>query len=161
MTRRNDNSPGRAALRGAVAGALGGAVMLAAERLADYRVFSRHGSAGDAMGAVAALAARKRGKRLSRRQRNIASVAMHLAYSAAVGALYGVARSSELSRPAVGLLDSGLVYAASLAARDVTSGRGRKRLRAGKRSRMGVIPMSAHSLFGMATAEAFDLLSQR
>ena len=161
MTRRNDLRPGEAALRGAIAGAVGGAVMLAAERLADYRVVSRHGSAGDAMGNLAALAFRKRGRRLSRRQRTAASVAMHLVYSAAIGAIYGAARSSRPTGPAVGLLDSALVYAASLAARDVTTGKGRERLRAGKLSKKGVLPLAAHSLFGMATAEAFELLRRR
>ncbi len=51
--------------------------------------------------------------------------------------------------------------AASLAARDVTTGKGRERLKAGKLSKKGVLPLAAHSLFGMATAEAFEILRRR
>jgi hypothetical protein len=159
MKKQRDMDVAQAALRGAMAGAVGGALMLAAEQLAEHRVFSRNGSAVATMGSVANSAARRTGQRLSKSQRSTAGVVLHLAFTTALGALYGAARSrSRLSKPAIGLLDSGLVYAASLTEREERSRS--KRLRRKSQARKGRIPVSPHALFGLATVEAFELLAR-
>src|SRR5918911_4525964 len=90
---------GEAALHGAVAGLIGGAVVMAARRLDERRVLSGGGAADIDWGQRISRAARQRGVRLSARQRAAAGVGAHLAYSALLGALLGVvgSRSTRLA----------------------------------------------------------------
>ena len=150
----------QAALRGALAGAAGAAAMLVAERLAEHRLVSRSGTAWFEWGNVAAAAARRGGVRLRGARRAAAGVGMHLLAGAAIGALYGAARSRGLSRPAQGVLESLLTYAAYLATLQRPPARGLIGVRARRRERKGVLPLSTHSVFGIATSRAFQALTR-
>ena len=107
MAKRRSLGAGQAALRGAVSGALAGAAMLVAERI---------GEATDVYGS--APTGRRWAKHLGRgRSRRAVATgwATHIAYSALLGAAYGLVKSrGELSRPAESLLASALAYAAWL-----------------------------------------------
>ena len=154
-------SVGEAALRGALAGALGGAAMLAAEALASRRLISREGSAPDEWGRVAAAVGRRAGARVRGRSKTAASIGLHLAYSALVGAVYGVARSrGELSVPAQSLLKSGLLYAGFRAERGFLPRRGRARLRS-HGAKQGILPLDAQDIFAMATSQVYRALAKR
>lgn len=151
---------GEAALKGALAGALGGAAMLAAEALASRRLLSRDGSAPDEWGRVAAAVGRRTGTRVRGRPRAAAGVGLHLAYSALVGALYGIARTrGDLSGPAQSLLRSGLEYAGFRAERGFIPRRGRARL-ARHGARQGVLPLDAQGIFAMATSQLWKTLTK-
>ena len=151
---------GEAALRGAIAGALGGAAMLAAEALATRRVVSRDGVAPDEWGRVATAIGRRAGTRLTGRPKVAASVGLHIAYSALVGAVYGVARSrGELSGPAQSLLRSGLLYAGFRAERGFMPRRGRARF-ARRGAKQGILPLDAQDLFAMATTQAYKMMTR-
>lgn len=117
MARRKSMNAGQAALRGAVSGALAGAAMLVAERI---------GEATDLYGSTPT--GRRWAKHLGRgrsRRAIAAGWATHIAYSALLGAAYGVVKSrGELSRPAESLLASALAYAAWLPNRSRLTKRG-------------------------------------
>lgn len=159
-SRRSDESfdLSQAALRGAIAGAAGAAAMLLAERLAEHRVVSRSGTSWFEWGNRASSLARRSGHPMRGRRRAAAGVGMQLVFGAALGALYGAARSRGLSDPAQGVLESLLAYGAFLSERQRPSARGLVRTRARRRERRGVLPVAAHDIFGAATARAFQAL---
>ena len=96
---------GEAALRGALSGALAGAAMLVAERIGEATDLSRTPTIGRRW------AAHLGGGRSTRAV--ALGWATHIAYSALLGAAYGLVKSrGELSRPAESLLASALAYAA-------------------------------------------------
>ena len=109
----------QAALRGAVSGALAGAAMLVAERI---------GQATDVYGSTPT--GQRWAKHLGRgRSRRAVATgwATHIAYSALLGAAYGLVKSrGQLSRPAESLLASALAYAAWLPNRSRLPKRGRR-----------------------------------
>lgn len=159
MARRSEIGIGEAAVKGAIAGAVGGLALIAAEELAERSWLSRSGRARDEWGTLATSVGARAGVRLRGRSRSAAGVAMHVLVSAALGAGYGVAMSQGRMRtPLQGLVEAALVYGAYLAERPgpLTGGgtRGR-RLRA---SRTGRIPIGTHDLFGAATARVFRAL---
>jgi hypothetical protein len=149
---------GEAALKGAIAGAVGGLAMIAAEELAERRVLSRTGRARDEWSTIAADLGERAGLRLRGRTRTAAGVGLHVVISAALGAAYGVAMSQgRLKTPLKGLVESALVYGAYLAERPgpLTHGNKGRRLRV---QRKGRLPYSAHDLFGAATSQVFNRL---
>ena len=155
---KRDVPLGEAALKGAIAGAVGGLALIAAEELAERKLVSRSGRARDEWGAIATRVGERAGVRLRGRSRTAAGVGMHVLVSAALGAAYGVAMSQgRLKTPLKGLVEAGLVYGAYLAERPgpLTRGNRGRRLRA---ARKGVLPVSAHDLFGAATAQVFRAL---
>jgi len=158
MAKRGDVGIGEAALKGAIAGAVGGLALIAAEELAERKVLSRSGRARDEWGAIAAKVGDRAGVRIRGRSRTAAGVGMHVLVSAALGAAYGVAMSQgRMKTPLKGLVEAGLVYGAYLAERPgplTRANRGR-RLRA---MRKGTLPVSAHDLFGAATSQVFKAL---
>ena len=117
MAKRRTLGAGQAAIRGAVSGALAGAAMLVAERI---------GQATDIYGSTPT--GRRWAKHFggARSRRAIAAGwATHIAYSALLGAAYGLVKSrGELSRPAESLLASALAYAAWLPIRSRLPKRG-------------------------------------
>ncbi|MFL5579149.1 MAG: hypothetical protein ACJ8AO_02165 [Gemmatimonadaceae bacterium] len=149
---------GESALKGAIAGAVGGLAMIAAEELAERRLLSRTGRARDEWGTLAADVGDRAGIRLRGRTRTAAGAGLHVLVSAALGAAYGLAMSQgRLKTPLKGLVESALVYGAYLAERPgpLTHGNKGRRLRA---MRKGRLPVSAHDLFGAATSQVFSRL---
>src|SRR5918912_3366957 len=88
--RRQEIGLAEAALRGAVAGLVGGLAALAADALAERRVLTARGSTRQGWSRLARRVARRTGSSLGERQQVAAGIAAHLFYSASLGALYGV-----------------------------------------------------------------------
>ena len=136
-----------AALRGAISGVLAGAAMLVVERVGEATDLARGPTVG-----------RRWASRLSSGRRSRRDIALgwvtHIAYSALLGAAYGVVKSrGELSRPAQTLLSSALAYAAWLPNRTAVPKRGpRLRKLAAQRS---------PTLYSGALTGGFEALSRR
>jgi hypothetical protein len=135
-----------AAVRGALSGALAGAAMLVAERIGEATELARGPTVG-----------RRWASRLGQgRSTRAAAVgwATHIAYSALLGAAYGVVRNrSQMSRPAQQLMQSALAYAAWLPNRSPLPRRGpRVKKLAAQRSPV---------LFSSALASGFAAVSKR
>lgn len=135
-----------AALRGALSGALAGAAMLVAERIGEATELARGPTVG-----------RRWASRLGqgRSRRGVAAGwATHIAYSALLGAAYGVVKNrNQLSRPAQQLLGSALAYAAWLPNRSPAPKRGaRVKKLAAQRS---------PTLFSGALMSGFEAVSKR
>ena len=150
-------SVGEAALRGAAAGLIGGAVIMAARRLDERRLLTGGAAADIDWERKISRTARTRGIRLSKRQRAVAGVGAHLAYSALLGAVLGVvgSRSTRLADVALGVL----TYAESvprlgLLPEPPTTRAGRPR------RRQGVIPLRTDQLYGLATRAALRALTR-
>ncbi|GJG86122.1 hypothetical protein tb265_13030 [Gemmatimonadetes bacterium T265] len=151
-------SLGDAALTGALAALVGGAVMKVAWESGRLALGPQAEFASPTRGAVDVLAA-KAGATLSDGQRTAASAALYGGAMAAWGAVYGAVQS-RLHPPLLvhGLLLGGLVYAANFT-------------RAAGLTKAGVVPafgdqtprqrelsLAAHAVFGLATAAAYDAL---
>ena len=146
MVRRKRMGMPEAALRGAISGALAGTAMLVAERIGEATDLARGPTAG-----------RRWASRLGqgRSTRAIAvGWATHIAYSALLGAAYGIVRSrSQMSRPAQQLVQSALAYAAWLPNRSPIPRHGaRLKKLAAQRS---------PTLFSTALAGGFDAVAKR
>ncbi len=153
---RRDGSAAAAATRGAVAGLIGGLTLTALDRYVAPHLGgeAREREWDQRVGRLVEAA----GVRLSDRERTTAGVAAGLAYAAALGALYGLARHRWRSSPAaIGLLDAALVYGASLVSPEP------RRTRRGtrRRSARAMRALSSVSLFGTTTAAAYKALSRR
>jgi hypothetical protein len=151
-------SPAGAAVRGAAAGLIGGLTLTALDRL----LLPRLGEAGhrerDWDEGVADTLARL-GVHLSQRERTTAAIATGLAYSALLGAAYGVARWRwRSSPPTLRLLDAILVYAVS-----IVSPEPRRRARSlRRRKRSGATrAVSSVAVFGRTTAAAYKAFARR
>jgi hypothetical protein len=136
-----------AALRGALSGALAGAAMLVAEHIGEATDLARGPNVG-----------RRWASRLGQGRRAKRGVvvgwAAHLAYSALLGAAYGVVRNrGELSRPAEGLVASALAYAAWLPNRTAVPKRG-PRLKK-------LAAQQSPTLYSGALMSGFEAISKR
>jgi hypothetical protein len=146
MARQKRMSVPEAALRGALSGALAGAAMLVAERIGEATDLARGPTVG-----------RRWASRLGQNRSTRATAvgwATHIAYSALLGAAYGLVRSrSQMSRPAQQLVQSALAYAAWLPNRSPAPWRGaRLKKLAAQRS---------PTLFSTALAGGFEAASRR
>src|SRR5687767_722557 len=162
--RRSEVSMGEAALKGALAGAVAGAAVLIGRRLQHSGILEPTEFRDDRWERYVRRAARRMGFDLSPRASDIASITTYLAYSAAVGAAFGVARVRlPLSVSATALLESGLVFAASLPLTGVIAEKdSRVRKRRKKRSlRRPEIPLAAGTIFGTAASSLFDAVARR
>jgi PrsW family intramembrane metalloprotease len=147
MVRRNRMGAPEAALRGALSGALAGAAMLVAEQIGEATDLARGPNVGRRW-------ASRFGQARRPRRRIVVGWATHIAYSALLGAAYGVVRSrGQLSRPAQGLVASAIAYAAWLPNRTPAPKRGpRVKRLAAQRSPM---------LYSGALMSGFETLAKR
>lgn len=149
-----------AAGRGAVAGLVGGVAMTLLDRQVVPAMGRRDGHVSRWDRQVA-RGAKRAGVQLQGRHRTIAGVATTLVYGAVIGAAYGVARTRlrdlEVARS---VLDTGLVYAATLVAGEPAvrgrSNRGKSSTATGARG--AVQRGSGPAVFGRATMTAFHYL---
>lgn len=151
-----------AARHGAVAGLVGGVAMTLLDRAVMPRVGGRDPQVS-AWDRQVARGAKRAGVRLTAGRRTFAGVATTLAYGAAVGAIYGMARTRLRGvDAATSILDTGLVYAARLVAGApaVSSRSGRAASRARGGARGAVQRGSGPAVFGRATATAFHYLTR-
>jgi hypothetical protein len=149
----------QAALRGAAAGLLGGAAVLALSWLVQRGVVSTDDTVDDEWERLIRNAARTAGISLTASQGRVARVAAQLTYSALLGAIYGVTRTRRAFPVALrAVLNSGLVHAASVpAVAQAMSGRMPRR----KRRQKGLsLPLGTAALYGMTTSAAFSALER-
>lgn len=145
-----------AALRGAASGLVGGAALLLAARLEHAGILTNFEGRGPRWGKRIRAAGRKTGLRLSSREVTLAEIGGYLAYSAFLGALFGVARRRlPLTTAARALLESGFVYAASVPIRGAVPQGGRKRSPASRSLRKPRLPVDAGDV-GLAATRMFD-----
>jgi hypothetical protein len=145
-----------AAMRGAASGLIGGAALLVASELEKRGLITPRESRGPRWDHRIRGVARKGGMRLSRRGVTAAEVGGYLAYSALLGALFGVARSRlPLTGAARSFLESGFVYAASVPISGAVPHPGRKRKPSARSMRRPRLPMDAEDL-GLAATRVFD-----
>ena len=99
--------------RGAVAGLIGGVALAATDRLVAPRI-AGGGPRGRKWDQQVAAGADALGMRVPRRHQPLAGVATSLAFAAALGAAYAVARDRLRGiAPAQALIDAGLAYGVS------------------------------------------------
>ncbi len=146
-TRQKRMGATEAGLRGALSGALAGAAMLVAEHIGEATNL-----------APGPTASRRWASRLGQERRSRRGVAVgwatHIAYSALLGAAYGIVKSrGPLSRPTEGLVASALEYAAWLPNRTPVPKRGpRLKKLAAQRS---------PTLYSGALMSGFEAISKR
>jgi hypothetical protein len=153
-------SLGRAAGAGAVAGLAGGLAMMLARKLEAKGLLGRDDSGDPEWDRFVRAEARRRNIRLSQARVRRIATAVHLAYSAALGAAYGVVRSrAALPAAMQGTLMSALVYFATFPSWGLMPRRGAARPPTRQRARKALIPIGTHAVFGATTAAAFKALS--
>jgi hypothetical protein len=151
---------GRAAGTGAVAGLAGGLAMMVARKLEAKGLLGHDDSGEPEWDRLVRAEARRRNVRLSQARVSRIATAVHLAYSAALGAAYGVVRSrARLPAAMQGTLMSALVYFATFPSWGLMPRRGAARPPARQRVRKALIPIGTHAVFGATTAAAFKALS--
>ena len=146
-----------AAVRGAASGLIGGAAVLIAKKLEDEGILAPRDSRGPRWDKRIRAAARGRGISLSHRGVTLTALGGYLAYSALLGAIYGVARSRlPLTAPAESLLESGFIYAASVPISGATPQRKPRRKPSRRSLRRPRLPVDPNDAFGLAAVRAFD-----
>ena len=150
------------AVRGAIAGLIGGAAMTAAERVVLPRLPTHRRPRVVRWDKNVSAFAEKLGWEMSPRARTVAGVSTQLAYAALLGAGYLVARRHVVtSRAGQRLLAAALEYGALLTAPELprTSKRRDKRAgRLGKLRRKVLDPITPPSIFGQTTSLALKAL---
>lgn len=148
---------GEAVAKGALAGVVGGVAMLVTRELELRGLFPGERRPEPAI--------RREGRPRRRRQRldaprPTAGIGAQLAAAAAVGVLYGVVQSRlRLPPTATGALLGGLVYAGN--ASGVLPGAGLLAPSPGRTLKEALVPAGTDAVFGLATARAFTLLTER
>src|SRR4051812_33789690 len=100
-----------AVMRGAASGLIGGAALLVAARLEHAGILTNREGRGPRWDKRIRGLGRKAGLRLPRRGVTVAEIGGYLAFSAFLGALFGVARRRlPLTTAARALLESGFLY---------------------------------------------------
>ena len=157
---RDRPSIGEAALRGALAGVIGGLVLKLAWQAGEQTLPAGEQFGSPTRGAVDVLA-KKADVQLSERERTAAAAGVYTGAMALWGAVFGAVQS-RVHPPflAHGLLLGGLVYAANFSRT------------AAALPKAGIVPaigdqtdgqravsLGAHAVFGLATAAAYEALS--
>lgn len=152
-------SVGDAALKGALAGLIGGAAMAAAMK-AEQLLLPAGSQADMPPVELVETEAEKAGVSLSQPQALAAGMAAHMGYSALLGATYGVVQS-RLHAPTLlhGLLFGTLAYAAGYAKGGIMPRTGTMPPPTQQPLERAVLPPAAHAVFGLTTAEAFAQLA--
>lgn len=151
---------GEAALKGAVAGMIGGAAMMMAMKMEQKALLPEHARTDPPPKKAVETVAEEHGIGLSDRQAMAAGMGVHMGYSAFWGALYGAVQNRLHPPDALhGLLLGGLVYAANFPEWGLLPQMGVLPPPSQQPIEKAMIPVGAHAVFGLATAAAFNALS--
>lgn len=165
MRRRRSEVPiGEAVLKGALAGAVAGTAVLVARRLQHGGILEPPEHRDDRWERFVRRTARRMGLDLSARATSAAGALTYIGYSAAIGAAFGVARVRlPLSVSASALLESGLVFAASLPLSGLVAEKEKrlKRRRRKRSLRRPELPLPPGTVFGTAASSLFDAVARR
>lgn len=153
-------SLGQAALRGAVAGALGAVAMTAATQLESKALLPKGEKEKPIPEQVVEAVAAGGGLDLSDTQTKAAAAGAHLGYAALWGAVYGAVQS-RLHPPDLlhGLILGGLTYAAGMPEWGLVPQLGVMPPPTQQSMEKAAVPIGAHLVYGVTTALAFDALS--
>ncbi|CAN5484517.1 hypothetical protein BH24GEM3_BH24GEM3_24110 [soil metagenome] len=150
---------GEAALKGAVAGVLGGAAMMMAMKLGQQALLPEGEQMEPPPKKLVETLAERQGVELSDTQAMAAGMGVHLGYSALWGAIYGAVQSRLHPPDALhGLLLGGLVYASSFPEFGLLPKLGVLPPPTQQSLEKAALPVGAHLVFGLATAAAFAAL---
>ncbi len=158
--RTHQVSAREAALKGALAGLIGGAVMMMAMK-AEQKVLLPEGQQMEPPPKkLVETLAENQGIELSDTQSMAAGMGVHMGYSAVWGAVFGVVQN-RLHPPDLlrGLLLGGLVYAADFPEWGLLPQMGVLPPPSQQPIEKAAIPAGAHLVFGLATAAAFDAMT--
>lgn len=149
-----------AAVRGALAGAIGGAAMMVAMKMEQKALLPEGERMEPPPKQLVETVAERQGVGLSDKQVMAAGMGVHMGYSALWGAIYGAVQN-RLHPPDLlhGLLLGGLVYAANFPAWGLLPRLGVLSPPSEQPMDRAAIPLVAHMVFGVATAKTFQALS--
>ena len=149
-----------AAVRGVIAGVLGGIAMKAATEMQQRALLPEGQKMAPPPERLVEAAADKQGVDLTPRQEQIATMGVHIGYSAVWGAIYDVSQNAlELPPVLHDLLLGAVVYTATMGPSGLLP---RIRIMPSpllEPLRQAAVPAGAHVAYGLATAVAFDSLS--
>jgi hypothetical protein len=149
-----------AALRGAAAGVLGGAVMMMTMKAGARALLPEGEDREPPPKKLVETLARSSGVELSDVQATAAGMGVHLGYSALWGAVYGAVQSRLHPPDALhGLLLGGLMYATSFPSFGLLPRLGVLPPPTQQPLEKAALPLGAHLVFGVATSTAFRALS--
>jgi hypothetical protein len=158
--RNGRNSLGKAALKGAIAGMVGGAVMKMVWEAEQKALLPKGESIGSPTQKAVETMAEEKGVELSEAQTTAAALTVYNGNMALWGAIYGAVQSRLHPPDALhGLLLGGLVYAANFPSFGVLPKLGVMPPPTMQSMEKAAIPVGAHIAFGLATAAAFDAMS--
>jgi len=149
---------GGAALRGAVAGTIGSAIMLAVMEL-ENRILPAHREVKPPPRRVVERAAEAAEVPVREPAGTVLTVGLHLGYGALLGAGYGLLRRRARRSAAVdGLLYGALVWAANFPHGGVMPRLGAAPPAGRQPTRENLFTLTTHSVYGLATAAAYEAL---
>lgn len=150
---------GESALKGAVAGMIGGAAMMMAMKIEQKALLSEEERTDPPPKRLVETLAARQGTSLTNTQAKAAGMGVHMGYSALWGAIFGVVQE-RVHPPELlhGLLLGGLVYAANFPERGLLPRVGALPPPAEQDPKQAAIPAMAHVVYGVATAKAFGAL---
>ena len=150
---------GEAALKGAVAGVLGGAAMMMAMKLGQQALLPEGEQMEPPPKKLVETLAERQGVELSDNQAMAAGMGVHMGHSALWGAIYGAVQSRLHPPDALhGLLLGGLVYATNFPEFGLLPKLGVLPPPTQQPLEKAALPVGAHVVFGLATAAAFAAL---
>lgn len=151
---------GEAALKGAVAGVIGGMVMKAVWEMEQKALLATGEELGSPTKMAVEAVAENRGMQLSDAQVSVGAAAVYTGNMALWGAIFGVVQSRIHPPDALhGLLLGGLVYGANFPAFGVLPKLGVLPPPSEQSKAEATVPIGAHVAFGLATAAVFKALS--
>ena len=153
-------SVGDAAVKGALAGLLGGAALLLVERL-EQRLLLPRVSDAPTMGEQAVqTVADSKGAELSKGAAQITGAAAQLGFCALMGAICGVIQNRLDVPPVVeGLMTAGVAYAASMSSSGILPKLGATSPPLAHSLEETAVPVGAYLAYGVTTAAAARMLN--
>ena len=147
------------ALKGALAGMIGGAAMMMTMKMEQKALLPEGQTMEPPPKKLVETLAEKADVELEDRQAQMAGMGVHMVHSAMWGALYGVVQDRMHPPSALhGLLLGGLVYAANFPSFGLLPKLGVLPPPSQQPLREAAIPAGAHVVYGLATAAAFEAL---
>lgn len=158
---RGARNPGIAesAVKGAAAGLIGGMAMMMAMKMEQKALLPEQERMDPPPKRLAETVAEMQGVQISETHAMAAGMSVHMGYSALWGAIYGVVQD-RLHPPDLlhGLALGGLVYAADFKEWGLLPKIGVLPPPSAQEPVQAAIPVMAHVVFGLATAEMFEAL---
>lgn len=156
---RHRTTVGEAALKGAIAGMIGGVAMMMAMKVEKKALLPEGKTMDPPPKKAVETLAEEADVDLEDRQAMMAGMGVHMGYSAMWGALYGVVQDRVHPPSGLhGLLLGGLVYAANFPSFGLLPKLGVLPPPSQQPMSEAVIPAGAHAVYGLATSAVFEAL---